>query len=260
MKKSILLFAVLVSVLLVVSSCGKTGAPNCSDEDVKSLVIQITERELRNKFLNQYIYHVFQNSPYKSFVSDSQIINSSTYADWKNAENSDDTKVRAALIDVIQQKNEEDIRSKRNAKEIVTDGNYHVNTTLIQPIMSGHFSDEEIREAERLANAITNGSPEEKEEALKKANELYKEPPKLSEQDISKAVDEIIAKMLELVDSRMSGMKIELTGIRTNGKDDSIKKCECEGELSFPNGKSGTVKYTAQYTEDGQIYVEVFGL
>jgi len=150
-KKLILLFAVLVSVLLIVSSCGKTGAPNCADEDVKSLVIQITEGELRNEFLNQAIMTELHMAPH--------ILGNPTY------------------------------------------------------------------------NGLNN---------LKEKNND-------------------VVKLLGIVDKRMADTKIELTAIRTNGKDDKIKKCECGGDISI-NGKSGSIEFTGQYTEDGQIYVEVFGL
>lgn len=147
MKKLILLFAVLVSGLLVVSSCGKTGAPNCADEDVKSLVIQIAEGELKRQLL--------------------------------------------------------------------------IGSGMLMDVPLNKINYDEMNKA-------------------KDQNEKY-------------------ARAIAYVDERMAKVEMGLSGIRTEGKDDEIRKCNCSGELSV-NGKSGPVEYTAQYTEDGQIYIEVFGL
>lgn len=67
-------------------------------------------------------------------------------------------------------------------------------------------------------------------------------------------------KIIDNVDKQILAAGMTLTGIRTNGKNDEIKKCQCGGELTFANGQTHTIKYTAQYTEDNQIYIEIFGL
>lgn len=72
--------------------------------------------------------------------------------------------------------------------------------------------------------------------------------------------DEYIKKIVDYVDKQMSDLEMKLTGVRTNGKNDEIKKCQCGGDLTFSNGNKHNIEYTAQYTEDGQVYVEVFGL
>ena len=51
-----------------------------------------------------------------------------------------------------------------------------------------------------------------------------------------------------------------LDSIRTNKKDDAVKKSECAAELTFANKSNFSIEYTAQYTEDGEVIVEVFGL
>jgi len=61
-------------------------------------------------------------------------------------------------------------------------------------------------------------------------------------------------------DKQFADTKIGLTGIRKNGKNDELKKCECGASLSFANGKTHPIAYTAQFTEDGKVYVEVGGL
>lgn len=72
--------------------------------------------------------------------------------------------------------------------------------------------------------------------------------------------DESVRKVLDLVDKWIAESKMTLAGIRTNAKHKESRKCECAGELTFSNGKTHSIKYTAQYTEDGQIYVAVSGL
>lgn len=147
MKKLMFLFAVVAVISICVSSCCKSGAPNCADEDVKSLVIQIAEDELKRQLL--------------------------------------------------------------------------VGSGILMDVPLNKINYDEMNK-------------------VKDQNEKY-------------------AKAIAYVDGRMEKVEMGLSGIRTEGKDDEIRKCNCSGELSV-NGKSGPVKYTAQYTEDGQIYVEVSGL
>ncbi len=66
--------------------------------------------------------------------------------------------------------------------------------------------------------------------------------------------------LMSFVDQQITAANISLTNIRLNGKHDEIKKCECGGDLVFSNGKTHPITYTAQYTEDGKVYVEVSGL
>ncbi len=54
--------------------------------------------------------------------------------------------------------------------------------------------------------------------------------------------------------------KMSLANIRVNGKRDDIKKCECGGDLALSDGKTHPITYTAQFTEDGKVHVEVAGL
>lgn len=52
----------------------------------------------------------------------------------------------------------------------------------------------------------------------------------------------------------------QLTAIRLDSEDDKTQKVSCKGQLLFPNKKTHDIRYTAQYTEDGQLFVEVYGL
>ena len=71
---------------------------------------------------------------------------------------------------------------------------------------------------------------------------------------------------MKKIDSRMANASIE--SIRTDSKDDTAKRCDCEAELVLPfdkdqqdalNRKDITlpIKYSAQFTDDGKIVVNV---
>ena len=71
--------------------------------------------------------------------------------------------------------------------------------------------------------------------------------------------------IIKLVDKKLSDFSFSLEGFRTDSCDDKTRKCQCGANMVISNS-DGTktpplsIKYTAQYTEDGKIYVEVFGL
>jgi hypothetical protein len=74
--------------------------------------------------------------------------------------------------------------------------------------------------------------------------------------------------IIDSVDRQTAAISLELDGIRDNGADKKIKKCNCGANLSMlPKGlkdqaeaPSFPISYTAQYTEDDKLHVEVFGL
>lgn len=66
-----------------------------------------------------------------------------------------------------------------------------------------------------------------------------------------------IKKIVDYVDKQVADANMELTGIRTNSKNEEAKKSLCGGDFLFSNGKKVSVDYSVQYTEDGQIYAEV---
>jgi len=76
----------------------------------------------------------------------------------------------------------------------------------------------------------------------------------------SAETDESKRSTLAQVDQQASKMAPNLSGIRVNGVDDTIRKVSCAAHLSLSTGRSGAIEYTAQYTEDGQIYVEASGI
>jgi len=52
---------------------------------------------------------------------------------------------------------------------------------------------------------------------------------------------------------------LTLTSIRTKEVDDKLLKSTCEGNLHL-NDRSFEIKYDAQITDDGDLYVNVYGL
>lgn len=67
-----------------------------------------------------------------------------------------------------------------------------------------------------------------------------------------------LQKMLDNIDKRYEGMS--LTAIRTEESNNEIQKSSCKGQLLFSNQATFDISYTAQYTEDDQLFVEVYGL
>ena len=52
--------------------------------------------------------------------------------------------------------------------------------------------------------------------------------------------------------------KIKLKSIRTNAQDENLKRSECAAELVIEAGGSHfSVEYTAQYTSDGKLFVDI---
>jgi hypothetical protein len=76
--------------------------------------------------------------------------------------------------------------------------------------------------------------------------------------------DAAARKALAKIDEVMSKTKMVLQNIRTNKIDKAIKKSFNSADLviTFHNGKTYTspIKYTAQFTDDGNLYVQVFNL
>lgn len=70
--------------------------------------------------------------------------------------------------------------------------------------------------------------------------------------------NEDMQKLVAIVDAQLAS--ITLQAIRTTDTNDEIQKCSCGGQLDIPKSKSISIEYTGQYTEDGQIWVEVFGI
>jgi len=66
-----------------------------------------------------------------------------------------------------------------------------------------------------------------------------------------------ISKAMEIAEKNLL-KQIKITGIRTNHKDSVAKKVQCSAEIEHPDIRSYTIDYTAQYTEDNQVVVEIY--
>lgn len=86
---------------------------------------------------------------------------------------------------------------------------------------------------------------------------------KISEFEEYAEKDEKVKKILDMIKADLAQTTVSLNGIRINASDDKAKKCECGASAVFrthDKTKEISVTYTAQSTEDGQVYVEVAGL
>ena len=134
---------------LLLSGCGSTGAPSCSDEAVKQLVLEIADRETRQNFFERGV------------SMRGIVLANRSYEAWRNNPPGDNASVLAVV---------------------------------------------------------------------------------------------------EEVDQQVTALNYRLTGVRTDGVNDQIRKVECGGTLTFLENNTSDIAFTAQYTDDNQLWVEVFGL
>lgn len=50
---------------------------------------------------------------------------------------------------------------------------------------------------------------------------------------------------------------IELDAVRFLSKEEDLKKCSCTADLIIDRERETKIEYTAQYTEEGKVYVEL---
>lgn len=70
------------------------------------------------------------------------------------------------------------------------------------------------------------------------------------------AAKQAIVESLDKVDKQMAENGMKLTGFRTIGEDASIHKSTCAAYVELNSGNILNLLYSAQYTADGQVYVE----
>lgn len=63
--------------------------------------------------------------------------------------------------------------------------------------------------------------------------------------------------IISAVEAQVSELRPELSGIRVVAREDTYKKVSCSAQIVFQNGKELPITYTAQLTEDDDVYVEV---
>ena len=73
-------------------------------------------------------------------------------------------------------------------------------------------------------------------------------------------ISKTAAAVKAIIDNQIKQLNITFTGIRTADFSKETKKISCESNLVLSNGKSHPIKYTAQLTEDKQVWVQVTGL
>ncbi|MEW6145731.1 MAG: hypothetical protein AB1598_12000 [Thermodesulfobacteriota bacterium] len=73
---------------------------------------------------------------------------------------------------------------------------------------------------------------------------------------------EFAAKVVRFIDELTAKVTITLKYIRVNQRFDDIQKIECGGNIFFlkDNDLNTPIIYTLQYTEDDNIYIEIYGL
>jgi hypothetical protein len=64
----------------------------------------------------------------------------------------------------------------------------------------------------------------------------------------------------EKITEQIKEMNFSLVGVRTSSEKPDVRKISCESNLVSANGNTLAIRYTAQTTEDKQIWVEVSGL
>lgn len=73
--------------------------------------------------------------------------------------------------------------------------------------------------------------------------------------------DERFIPIVEQVEFLVKESSVSLKAVRTQGTRSSVNKSYCEADMLFAhNGIELPIKYTAQLTDDGELYVEVSGL
>ena len=68
---------------------------------------------------------------------------------------------------------------------------------------------------------------------------------------------EQIAQVVAKIEEKSKNIDLRLENIRIESKDEKLRRVACQAELRVPNQEPLNIRYTAQYTEDGNLYVEV---
>jgi hypothetical protein len=73
-------------------------------------------------------------------------------------------------------------------------------------------------------------------------------------------ISKTAATVKDNIAKQIKDLNISFDAIRTSDKNPDLKKTSCAADLVSANGHKSPIKYTAQRTEDKQIWVEVSGL
>ena len=87
--------------------------------------------------------------------------------------------------------------------------------------------------------------------------------------DAEQLVVQIVKQEYEALAPRVSSIQrpngfndfgLTMSSARPSALDDTILKISCEATLTTRFSQESDIEYTAQYTEDGDLYVSVYGL
>lgn len=124
-------------------------------------------------------------------------------------------------------------------------------TALVQQIAMEHLATQVLGAQIGLALRDGNNKPFELAAQYPIASYAdWKDNPPIQHADMQQLVGRVEVQLAQMT----------IDAIRTTATDDTLKLCRCAGQLTIPDYKSLDVEYTAQYTEDGQLWVEVQGL
>ena len=107
-------------------------------------------------------------------------------------------------------------------------------------------------------------SAEVKNQALKLTRQVLQSelihqylPKYITYEEAKKSDVEQFRNFAGMVDKQIAENGMTITGIRPMSEDGKIRKCTCAASIALNNGNTLGLDYSAQYTTDGQIYVEV---
>lgn len=111
-----------------------------------------------------------------------------------------------------------------------------VKEEIIKEYENGYFNKEwdysSIKDYAKDNNLNVNNFIEEKKIELKKEAKLFAE-------------------------QKLKETSIELDAVRFLSKEEDLKKCRCTADLIIDRERETKIEYTAQYTEEGKVYVEL---
>ena len=144
-----------------------------------------------------------------------------------------------------------------NLNEIVSQINSTVNEKMAQ---MGHTTDlvEPNTDMETYIKAINYTDAYNEGKQLQEGYNKWKKEIEDRQQPIRDKYNSDLASIrLSVISSILNDLSVafHFESIRPTRKDDNIKKCNCEADLYSNNDKIRTLKYSAQFTEDGKIYI-----
>lgn len=76
----------------------------------------------------------------------------------------------------------------------------------------------------------------------------------------SSTLTNVNAEVISYIDNMLVESNPQLSSIRTESINREIRRTECLADIIYSNGNSTAISYDAQYTDEEDIYVTVYGL